>query len=249
MEKPTTVDHRADIFSLGVVFYEMLTGELPLGKFAPPSSRKVEVDVRLDEVVLRALEKDPELRYQHASQVKTAVDTIAGSAAPPPASDAQAIADDILARDYTLDIGSCIRRGWKLLRANFLPFVGITALLMALIAFASSANSAHGPARTSSAEIMSGLALLLWGPLFGGFYLYLLKKIRGEKATVETVFSGFSHRFLHLFLGGFASGLLTWLGFVCFVIPGIYLLIAWMFTLPLIADKQLDFWSAMETLV
>jgi serine/threonine protein kinase len=66
MEKPTTVDHRADIFSLGVVFYEMLTGELPLGKFAPPSC-KVEVDVRLDDVVLRALEKDPERRYQHAS--------------------------------------------------------------------------------------------------------------------------------------------------------------------------------------
>src|SRR5947209_6392415 len=82
-EKPETVDHRADIFSLGVVFYEMLTGELPLGKFAPPS-RKVEVDVRLDEVVLRALEKEPERRYQHASQVKTAVDTIASTAAAPP---------------------------------------------------------------------------------------------------------------------------------------------------------------------
>src|ERR1035438_9415740 len=76
VEKPSVVDHRADIFSLGVVFYEMLTGELPLGKFAPPS-RMVKMDVRLDEVVLHALEKEPELRYQHASQVKTDVETIA----------------------------------------------------------------------------------------------------------------------------------------------------------------------------
>lgn len=81
---PDKVDNRADIYSLGVVFYEMLTDQRPGPDQIVAPSRKVSIDVRLDEIVLRALAKEPGLRYQQASVFKTHVETFARSSSAPP---------------------------------------------------------------------------------------------------------------------------------------------------------------------
>jgi len=165
IEHPHAVDHRADIYSLGVVFYELLTGELPLGKFAPPS-RKVQVDVRLDEVVLKTLEKEPQRRYQQVSQVGTEVETIVTSAAreTPPAS------------DLKQDVGQCKKSltGAKasLCRGLIIPSLGLIIASLLQLAFFlrpwipfSNAYGAPSSAQAESAGYVLAFLLILVGAL------------------------------------------------------------------------------------
>jgi serine/threonine protein kinase len=76
------VDHRADIYALGVLIYELLTGQLPLGHFRAPSER-AGTDRRLDAVVARALRDEPEDRYQRVSDFRSDLERPPAAVIPP----------------------------------------------------------------------------------------------------------------------------------------------------------------------
>lgn len=76
LDGDVAVDQRADIYSLGIMFYEMLTGEIPRGAMKSPSEKAKSIDVRIDGVVFKAMQSDPLDRYQSATDLRFDVDSI-----------------------------------------------------------------------------------------------------------------------------------------------------------------------------
>jgi len=151
-----------------------------------------------------------------------------------------------------LNIGNCLNRGWNLLMSDFWPIVGVSALIWLLSSLATSSvfgitvGATHPKNPPFPFATSSLVGVIVYYPLMGGLWLYFLNRIRGNRVTLETAFSGFKVAFLQLVLVGVITKVLTVLGFFCLIVPGIYLLVAWTFGVALVADKRLDFWPAME---
>ena len=184
---------------------------------------------------------------------------VSGSGA---AADPEALAQEIIRRDYHIGIGSCIGRAWALVKSHFWLTVGATVLAyLVLIA----------------AAMIPLAGLLVQGPLIGGIYWFMLRLLRGEPAVVGDAFQGFSRGWgqlvatslvssllivpavlpgiilLAIAMGASSHGepnipLLATGGLLMFagVLAAIYFTIAWIFALALVIDKGLDFWPAMK---
>ncbi len=135
--------------------------------------------------------------------------------------------------DYTVRGGDWIRAGWAAFRDQPGGFIGFAALL-----FATTGLLSHVP----FAGAVLGLAL---APLWAGFYVVALLVLSRRKTEFADFFKGY-RAFLPLFLAAFVGGIFIAAGTVLLVVPGLYLAVGYTFAFPLIADRRVDFWQAME---
>jgi uncharacterized membrane protein len=160
--------------------------------------------------------------------------------------------DSLIQNGYPTDIGGYLARGWELVKQNLGGFIGYAALLGAInIGFAVLAGAvdlASGDpeqAPSALASFINGISTIISIPLQAGFYIVAFKLAKQRSTTFGDFFRGFNY-FLPLLLATIVSGILVALGFVLLIIPGIYLAIAYSFVMPLILERKMGFWEAME---
>jgi hypothetical protein len=203
---------------------------------------------------------------------------VGGSAPPlvnaPPVMPGGVTVEQVLAREYDIDIGDCLNRSWEQYKNNFGITLGAMLLVFAVL-------MACGMLPFGSGAIAQ---LIMQGPLMGGLYLFYLRMSRGQTAVINDAFSGFGPRFSNLMLTHLVSALLSGVAlipagilFVIWFVPQLgrdwlrsgdlvfgpiffvavvlgviglcvswYLTTCWFFAVPLAADKGMRFKEAMR---
>ena len=244
-----------------------------------------------------------ELEFRPLGQLPELAGALPASATTTGAPPAQAA--DFAERDYELDIGDCVTRGWGLLKDHFgIIFGSFVILILVQMACGGVLGMVSVPLKSvlrSAPDVVNVLFdyasgsvfSLVVGPLSGGLLLVYLKTIRGEPTGIGEVFAGFQRAFLQLFLGSlvvslvvrgcllpfnyvvhakvaplleqmqhlqndptalqgllpqFIPALASGLPVLCIcLVPATFFSVSWMFTLPLIIDRQMTFDEAMKT--
>lgn len=128
------------------------------------------------------------------------------------------------------DIGTCLSEGWELFKQRPWLLIGATLIAGLINGLASNVPFAN---------------LLTYPVLLAGLYLMIMRLDGDRPLALSNLFDALP-RVLPLVAASLLTSLLTVLGLVLFIIPGLYLAMAYGFTTLNIVDRNMDFWPAME---
>ncbi|HEX9973164.1 MAG TPA: hypothetical protein VGD14_13920 [bacterium] len=131
----------------------------------------------------------------------------------------------------TVNMTKWITSGWDLVVSDFGQFVLLSVIYLILLTIAFSTLI---------------IGFILAGPLTVGFFYIIFNRIRGNPIKIDDIAKGFDF-FLAAILADLLISAFTMIGFTFLIIPGIVVSALYMFAFPLIIDKKMDFWEAMET--
>jgi hypothetical protein len=150
------------------------------------------------------------------------------------ADDALMKLEETIPPEYHIRPGYYLRAGWELFKRNALGFIGFSVVaLLVLLAL----NSKTGLGQV--------LGYIVGPPLWAGFLIVAIKLLLNQSTEVNDFTMGFKF-VLPLLLYSVVSSIFISIGFMLLIIPGLYLLVGYLFTTWIIVDRKLDFWPAME---
>ncbi|WP_294955405.1 hypothetical protein [Sulfurovum sp.] len=154
--------------------------------------------------------------------------------------------------EYDFDIIKTLKEGFKRIEGKkglfvgaFLIYVAVAMAVQMVLSLFFPMQNAAGQEHLLNQQIVTLLSYPVLMPIMVGIIMLAVDDARGKPLNIKSVF-GYYHMTWTLALAGVLIYLMTLLGILFFILPGIYLSVSYLFTLPLIADKQMPVWDAME---
>ncbi|MBE9117879.1 hypothetical protein IQ249_18435 [Lusitaniella coriacea LEGE 07157] len=153
----------------------------------------------------------------------------------------------VINENYTVKIGDYISRGWEIFKQNPGLLIGYVVILVVIssvvFGLPLALQRTIGPELAQS--ISSLINIIVSPPLWAGLFIGCFILHKGQQLQFNNFFSGFQY-FAQLVIASLVSAILIIIGFIFCLVPGIYLAIGYSFMIPLVIDRNLNFWDAME---
>ncbi len=143
--------------------------------------------------------------------------------------------EKLINEGYEVDVSKYLKDGWEIFKTRAGEFVVFTLIIVLVTGL------------FSRLDVIGSLAAsAVTAPLYAGFIIVVFMLFKSQEVRFGDFFKGFNY-FLPLLLASLVMGILVTIGMVLLVLPGIYLLVSYMFVSMLIVDYHMEFWQAMET--